>query len=294
VLNDTNIFKAIYILNKLGVGYTEYQANMKIDLKITLKGYKDYDKALAALYYIITEGIDALTIAGAQAIVNVVALRAAQAEIGGYHYISLAAGGLSQDPQYGIEGEATGQGAEAQFTSEVLPIIRLSEPVMEGGNISRAHIISLKELSTVKIRNNARREKPGDVAKKTAAKAKAASSEGPISGTQYEYHATGDAGSSSGGGTGSEYTDVWQIVEFGTGIFAEHPFWGWGVRTEGRTKFPGPGNVGAWYFGRNLLILGQPGAHFLEEARGGITYALQEFQAAENAINNYLRQALPV
>lgn len=94
--------------------------------------------------------------------------------------------------------------------------------------------------------------------------------------------------------TSSPFKSLWQIAEFGTGIYAEHPGYGGGARVndDGRsTKVPG-GN-GAWYLNpasKRNIILGQKPMHFLFPHRSNIESFRQDINEASEAIVRQLVQ----
>jgi hypothetical protein len=85
-------------------------------------------------------------------------------------------------------------------------------------------------------------------------------------------------------GASSPYNVLWQIAEFGTGIYAE-PHKRLGVAG----KIPGGG--GAWWFGK-FPLLGQKGHHFLFPYRSNMDEAQADMQAAVDAIMEHMTQVL--
>lgn len=96
-----------------------------------------------------------------------------------------------------------------------------------------------------------------------------------------------EVGKDTGIGLGkkrSEYDRIWQIVEFGTGTYAEP-----NVRTSGDSKIPGGG--GAWRFG-NTSIAGQPGVHFLFPYRHNLQASREDMAAAVRVVDRAISEIL--
>ena len=258
-----------------------------IDIEFLLGKEDGIKEALEQIQLLMTTELELLAIRAIRAIIAVVTARAEATPVGAYEYIVLSAsqytGVKASDKadiskfskallEEGFVQETRERGAEEQFRTRIIPMIARSQPIpMSGGNEVRVGAISLSELSTVQITDLAPTKMPSEVFQ-------------------------GDAQTTTGevlSSVGSEYTDTWQIIEFGTGKFAKHPFWGYGPRLTGVTKVSSDSaHPGAWYLGKNLLILGQEGAHFLTDPRRDVSYAAQETQAAIEAIELYLKNRL--
>jgi len=268
------------------VGHNKY--TVRVEFTLEFDKTDEVKRQLGFINHLLNEGLSELARAAGLAIIATIGQRAASAEIGPYSYMSFptpfhAMAGI------GDYGEVQNKGAELQFYNLIVPMIQSSQPIpiSTGGRHVEVGIISLTELSTVKITDavgeHADIDELDDLFDTRPDAAIAMGSRDL--GVDIERQATGTPG--------DDYIDTWQIVEFGTGQFAQHPFWGWGPRLEGYSKVENSPHPGAWWIRRGKLMgIGQAGGHFLDDPRNGAVYAQQEILAATRAINLYFNRIL--
>ena len=292
-------------------GHTSHLGSIRIRIDITLDGYEEQERKLRVISEQLNEGLIELTMAGALQIVSIIAERGRVNKIGGYEYIKFGGAGTPRAvmkevmkfaQEIGTEGGdkniVHNKGAAAQFENVILPMIKRFKPRKLSGagrKTQRLGIISLAELGTVQI---------GDVVPQTFPREQFkegmdSSDLGEGLADRFEpgsgANATGQLSGNVSTGGRSDYTETWQIVEFGTGIYADHPFWGWGPRLTGASKGKSPplsgtgpwASQGAWWLDPTVVVLGQEGSHFLDNPRGGYTFASQELRGAMDAIKLY-------
>lgn len=87
------------------------------------------------------------------------------------------------------------------------------------------------------------------------------------------------------------YKIAWQIIEFGTGMYAHPRIRGPSPKRDKKLQVPSeaPG-AGAWYWIPNVLVYGQEGLHFLLETAKNRAEFMRDRAEAEKAISDKLRQ----
>ena len=267
--------KAIYVAG----------VKVKTTIKIDPRELEFIEKYLGRLRKKLTTGLSVFAVEGARGIQEEIERRALFANAPG-DYEMLFTGATEQQP------------AIAQLRNRILPMIMNTQNVTQKGNWVDVGLVDLNMLAEVKITDLVTGHAGApDIGASEKAFGKEVGPKGGRIATQ--------------AGGRSEFIETWQIVEFGTGIFARHPDFGWNKRLTGPTKHPEI--PGAWFldpkaFARSKdgeeetakagksnegIALGQPGGHFLFGARGEATgFALVEIDIALKRINALLDRIL--
>jgi hypothetical protein len=259
--------KDLYSRGRIG-----FQKSVELDITPALEGIDDVEAFLDRVSRLVTTDLGAMARAGAEAI-QLETLR---------RLVTDHTPGPFVTQGYKI---AKGQVAIDQFVERIFPLLFLEPKVMYGsrGTITLG-IFDLEKLAEIKISDIVQMQKSPKY-----------SDAGITEKAAMQDRATIKGGAKSGRRTrinNSPYVHTWQIIEFGTGIFAQHPEWGWGPREEGPTKVPGGG--GAWRYGQNpgFISLGQKGGHFMFGVREEVEFARRDYEVALAAITTYLNVKL--
>lgn len=279
-----------------------------------MKNEESFQRDLKEIERVIVKDLSRLALTATTAIQRVTAKRA---EIGKY-----APGNYAIQTLDGGFREPEVQPAIDQLTSRIIPIIKQRSKVVTNrpGKVTRG-FAAYTDLENVKITDLVSSKAPtgaaSTIADSDAMKAARTSPQ------LHERDVAGRGtikGGRGGHTTGSDYIDTWQILEYGTGVYAEHPDFGWGPRLTGDSKvdisryttrgdsyLPSGGSPfettserstaqtslvgGAWYLNpksKSPTILGQKGGHFLFGLPGSSELDAMDYKAAMNAIQQFL------
>jgi hypothetical protein len=269
------------VMTGKGPAFSSYQRPLILHLDSAVKESEDIDGFLNKVVETLFYGIHEIAGAGARAIQE----KTLERLLGEYR----------PGPFMMLNKNATRQPILEAFTERIVPLMFLEPQVMYGGRgqISLG-IFDLNALAEIDATDLVQLEvsvvttfEQDDVGIMEA-------------GAKQEGFGIRGGGRSIGGTRGeSEFVHVWQMIEFGTGIFSQHPSYGWVPRDEGAVyKKDGspikvPDGGGAWHVGPGgPIALGQKGGHFLFGVRQSMQFAAEDYRVAVKAITQYINQTL--